>query len=80
MHFNFKNDTGLFAALGSGDLQVGNILYQLSRAEQSAEEKPTIITKAPKLSASEESFELADIKSGTLLTQLAKCCNPHSWG
>ena len=76
--FNFKSETALFAALGSGDLQVASILSQLH-----SEEKPPLneealipIQQSGEANSTKQSVEFNGINANTLLTQLAKCCNP----
>lgn len=75
-HFNFKNENGLLAALGTGDIHVSNILHQLAPSEKAeVSETKTAVKIATDIQSTPSSFDLTE-SGGTLLTQLAKCCNP----
>lgn len=72
--FNFKNLDDMLAALGRGDIKLGQILHRLSPAESEETEIQTIIKPhhVPQVSGSDLSIEGV----GNLLTNMARCCQP----
>lgn len=72
--FNFKTLDDLYAALGRGDMKVGQVLNRLTPSE-TIEEKPISFVKAqerPQATGSDLQIEGV----GNLLTHMALCCQP----
>nr|WP_269570256.1 GTP diphosphokinase [Legionella tunisiensis] len=72
--FNFKRLDDLLAALGRGDIKLGQILSKLSPAEV---EEPSIQTIVKPLAKPEvRGSDLRIEGVGNLLTHMARCCQP----
>lgn len=73
--FNFKRQDDLLAALGRGDIKLGQILNRLSPSE---EEKDAIIQTIVKPMTKPEvrGCDLQIEGVGNLLTSMARCCQP----
>ena len=73
--YNFKRLDDLFAALGRGDIKLGQILNRLSPAETAEQDIPLNLIKPhvkPEVSGSDLRIEGV----GNLLTHMARCCQP----
>ncbi|MEH6449898.1 MAG: GTP diphosphokinase [Oleispira sp.] len=71
---NMKNAEDLFAAIGAGDVRLGQVVSYLSRQtdiKQSQQELPLL--KTPSV-ASNNDISIQGV--GHLLTQIAQCCKP----
>ena len=79
--FNFNSVDDLYAAVGNGDLTVGQVVHAVERdkvkdVELTAED---LVTRAPKRRRKMESKESSDITIegvGNLMTSMARCCQP----
>jgi GTP pyrophosphokinase len=71
--FNFKRLDDLLAALGRGDIKLGQVLSRLTPTEQVAEE-PRFIKPQTKPSMSGSDLRIEGV--GNLLTHMARCCQP----
>lgn len=80
-HFNFKTQDALFAAIGRGDLQIGNVVHHLVSGDedhlpsQKISDQP-IVKSASQAAPDTQIFDLSQPNGSALLMQLARCCNP----
>ena len=79
--FNFNSVDDLYAAVGNGDLTVGQVVHAVERdkikdVELTAED---LVTRTPKRRRKQGSKEASDIiieGVGNLMTTMARCCQP----
>jgi GTP pyrophosphokinase len=79
--FNFNSVDDLYAAVGNGDLTVGQIVHAVERhkvkdVELTAED---LVTRAPKRRRKRPDKEGGDVTIegvGNLMTKIARCCQP----
>jgi GTP pyrophosphokinase len=79
--FNFNSVEDLYAAVGNGDLSVGQVVHAVERdkvkdIELTAED---LVTRAPKRRRKQEKKDSSDITIegvGNLMTSMARCCQP----
>jgi len=79
--FNFNSVDDLYAAVGNGDLTVGQVVHALERdkvkdVELTAED---LVTRTPKRRRKQVGKESSDITIegvGNLMTSMARCCQP----
>ncbi|ARG97576.1 GTP diphosphokinase [Legionella micdadei] len=71
---NFKRLDDLLAALGRGDIKLGQILSRLSPTEASAPAIQTIVKPLAKPEVSGGDLRIEGV--GNLLTHMARCCQP----
>jgi GTP pyrophosphokinase len=72
---NMKNSEDLFAAIGAGDVRLGQVVSYISRQtdiKQSQQELPLLKTPSPTAKSGDISIQGV----GHLLTQIAPCCKP----
>jgi len=72
---NMKNAEDLFAAIGAGDVRLGQVISYISREteiKQPQQELPLL--KAPSIASSNDDISIQGV--GHLLTQIAPCCKP----
>jgi len=70
-----KNAEDLFAAIGAGDVRLGQVISYISREteiKQPQQELPLL--KAPSIASSNDDISIQGV--GHLLTQIAPCCKP----
>ena len=72
--YNFKRLDDLFAALGRGDLKIGQILNRLSPTETAEQLVHNIIK--PQIKPEISGGDLTIEGVGNLLTHMARCCQP----
>ena len=72
--FNFKRLDDLLAALGRGDLKLGQILSRLSPTDTSEAFVPTIVKSQNRTGVSGSDLRIEGV--GNLLTHMARCCQP----
>jgi GTP pyrophosphokinase len=72
--FNFKKQDDLFAALGRGDLKLGQILHRLVPIEEVEPKIETLVKPyhVPEVTGSDLKIEGV----GNLLSSMARCCQP----
>jgi len=79
--FNFNSVEDLYAAVGNGDLTVGQVLHAVER-DKAKDIEPTVedlVTRAPKRRRKLPNQEGSDIVIegvGSLMTTIARCCQP----
>jgi GTP pyrophosphokinase len=73
-YFNFKRLDDLFAALGRGDLKLGQILSRLSPVDHVEEEVHNIVRPQTKPPVTGSDLRIEGV--GNLLTHMARCCQP----
>jgi len=73
--YNFKSLDDLFAALGRGDVKLGQILHRLTPIETTDQAIQKILKPHPK-SEAPGSGDLRIEGVGNLLTHMARCCQP----
>ena len=79
--FNFNSVEDLYAAVGNGDLTVGQVLHAVER-DKAKDIEPTVedlVTRAPKRRRKLPSQKGSDIVIegvGNLMTTMARCCQP----
>lgn len=73
--FNFKHQDDLLAALGRGDLKIGQILQRLTPRE-AIEPTPERVVKPHPHRHETRSGDLKIEGVGNLLTNMARCCQP----
>lgn len=79
--FNFNSVEDLYAAVGNGDLTVGQVVHAVER-DKAKDIEPTVedlITRAPKRRRKLPSQKGSDIVIegvGNLMTTIARCCQP----
>lgn len=71
--FNFKRLDDFLAALGRGDIKLGQVLSRLTPTEQ-VEEEPRFIKPQTKPAMSGSDLRIEGV--GNLLTHMARCCQP----
>lgn len=79
--FNFNSVDDLYAAVGNGDLTVGQVVHALERdqvkdVELTAEDLLTRTPKRRRKKASKESSDVTIEGVGNLMTAMARCCQP----
>jgi GTP pyrophosphokinase len=79
--FNFNTVDDLYAAVGNGDLTVGQIVHAVERYKvKDVELTPEdLVTRTPKRRRSQAAKESSDIiieGVGNLMTSMARCCQP----
>lgn len=72
--FNFKRTDDLLAALGRGDIKLGQILNKLSPAETVAPTIQQIVKPQTKPEVTGSDLRIEGV--GNLLTHMARCCQP----
>lgn len=72
--FNFKKLDDLLAALGRGDIKLGQILNRLSPAQAAEPEIQTIVKPHAKPEVRGSDLRIEGV--GNLLTNMARCCQP----
>jgi len=77
LKFNLKVADDLFAAIGNGDLRIGQIINAI-RAESTPSEKaiPLVIKNSPTSSSTTKARDIQIAGLNNLLTNIAKCCKP----
>ncbi len=79
--FNFNSVEDLYAAVGNGDLTVGQVVHAVER-DKAKDIEPTVedlVTRAPKRRRKLPNQEGSDIVIegvGNLMTTMARCCQP----
>ncbi len=79
--FNFNSVDDLYAAVGNGDLTVGQVVHAVERGKAS-EAEPTVedlVTRTPKRRrnrAGQEGDDIVIEGVGNLMTRMARCCQP----
>lgn len=72
---NLKSEPDLFAALGSGDIRIGQVLHHIQSKMAIVETPEKII--APTHPVEKKSPQAIEIQGvGNLLTHIARCCKP----
>lgn len=72
---NLKTENDLFAALGSGDIRIGQVLHLVQSKMAVVETHEKII--APTHALAKKSLQAIEIQGiGNLLTHIARCCKP----
>jgi GTP pyrophosphokinase len=79
--FNFNSVDDLYAAVGNGDLTVGQVVHALEReqvkdVELTAEDLLTRTPKRRRKKAGKESSDVTIEGVGNLMTAMARCCQP----
>jgi len=74
LSFNFKRLDDLLAALGRGDLKLGQILSRISPAAAVEEFVPHFVKSQVKSEISGSDLRIEGV--GNLLTHMARCCQP----
>ncbi|WP_133127365.1 GTP diphosphokinase [Legionella nagasakiensis] len=72
--FNLKTLDDLYAALGRGDIKLGQILNRLTPSETAAETVQNIVKPQTKPGVSGSDLRIEGV--GNLLTHMARCCQP----
>lgn len=72
--FNFKRVDDLYAALGRGDLKLGQILSRLAPPELHADPIQNIVKTQEKPEVTGTDLRIEGV--GNLLTHMARCCQP----
>jgi GTP pyrophosphokinase len=72
---NFKKVDDLLAAIGRGDVKVSQVISRLTPAEKNLVDSPKVI-KTQKKPAVSSTSDLTIEGVGSLMTSMAKCCNP----
>lgn len=72
--FNFKRIDDLLAALGRGDIKLGQILSRLTPIEAPDPITQTLTKPVPKSEAGKSDLRIEGV--GNLLTHMARCCQP----
>ncbi len=81
VRFNFNSMDDLYAAVGNGDLSVGQVVHAVERDQVKAVELTAddLITRTPKRRRSAASKKGSDVTIdgvGNLMTSVARCCQP----
>lgn len=71
---NFKSQDDLLAALGRGDIKLGQILQRLSPAEPIEQTLKKIVKPHHKPKIASDNLSIEGV--GSLLTHMAQCCQP----
>ncbi len=72
---NFKTENGLYAALGSGDIRIGQVLHQIQSKIAYVETKQVSVPST--ISITKKAPQAIEIQGvGNLLTHIARCCKP----
>jgi len=79
--FNFNSVDDLYAAVGNGDLTVGQVVHAVERdqvkdVELTAEDLLTRTPKRRRKKAGKESSDVTIEGVGNLMTAMARCCQP----
>jgi GTP pyrophosphokinase len=79
--FNFNSVDDLYAAVGNGDLTVGQVLHAVERhkvkeTELTAEDLVTRTSKRRRTQAGKEGGDVTIEGVGNLMTTMARCCQP----
>jgi GTP pyrophosphokinase len=79
--FNFNSVDDLYAAVGNGDLTVGQVIHAVERnRDKDTELTPAdLITRTPKRRKKREAKDVSDVTIegvGNLMTSIARCCQP----
>ena len=72
--FNFKRLDDLHAAIGRGDIKLGQVLSRLTPTEASEQFIPTLVKSHHKPDTSSSDLRIEGV--GNLLTHMARCCQP----
>ena len=72
--FNFKRLDDLLAAIGRGDIKLGQVLNRLTPVE--SKEEPAISLVKPHLKPTISGSDVCIEGVGNLLTHMARCCQP----
>lgn len=73
-HFNFKRQDDLLAAVGRGDVKLGQIINRIAPVET---QKPVILNvMKPQLKHDTRGGDIQIEGVGNLLTHIARCCQP----
>lgn len=72
--FNFKKVDDMYAALGRGDIKLGQILSKLTPSEPGDSEVQNLIKPLSKPEVSGSDLRIEGV--GNLLTNMARCCQP----
>lgn len=73
---NLKTENGLYAALGSGDIRIGQVLHQLQN-KVALVEKEIPVNVPSTISVTKKPPQAIEIQGvGNLLTHIARCCKP----
>ena len=72
--FNFKRLDDLLAALGRGDLKLGQVLNRLTPADTTEQFVPNFVKPQHKPEISGSDLRIEGV--GNLLTHMARCCQP----
>ncbi len=72
--FNFKRTDDLLAAIGRGDIKMGQVLSRLTPAEPSEEVVHQFVKSQSKPGVSGSDLRIEGV--GNLLTHMARCCQP----
>lgn len=72
--FNFKRLDDLLAAIGRGDIKLGQVLNRLTPAESASQTIHNIIKPQSKPDVSGSDLRIEGV--GNLLTHMARCCQP----
>jgi len=79
--FNFNSVDDLYAAVGNGDLTVGQVVHAVERDKVKDVELTVedLVTRTPKRRRKQEAKEGSDViieGVGNLMTSMARCCQP----
>ncbi len=75
VHFNFKNDEALFAAIGHGNIRIAPIIHALQTEQPHGHDDKTP-APLPLKPHAESQAGLAIAGINDVLTRIAKCCKP----
>jgi len=75
-HFNVQQFDDLLAAIGAGDIKVGQVIKALQGRGQTKEIQTEFIAKHPPIARGEKQSEICVEGVGNLLTHIAGCCQP----
>ena len=74
---NLKTENDLYAALGGGDIRIGQVIHQIQSKMALVETKETHINVPSTISVSKKPPQAIEIQGvGNLLTHIARCCKP----
>ncbi|NCA68989.1 MAG: GTP diphosphokinase [Sphingobacteriia bacterium] len=74
--FNFKRGEDMLAAIGRGDLAVGQVARQVGARKTEEPKEPEIKTRPPRTHRKERTTEVIVEGVDDLMTHMAQCCKP----
>jgi len=72
--FNFKTTDDLYAAVGRGDVKLGQIINRFAPHETTEEKVQHLLKQPPKHEVTGSDLKIEGV--GNLLTHMARCCQP----